>query len=290
MRERPVIHVAGPAGSGKTAFIEAVLATTDALILVARCSRDDTLPEPRETASPTHAELRRYRQAGAHGAALFAFPGTDLDSGEFFMTELMTDYSEAVVVEGDSPLGGVDLRVFVAPVPEVGERLFVRRTRDRAGDERAKAAALERLLLEPAAMAEFLGEIGGAPLADFARKNPQLLDDVRVRLLAARPSDKTPRPPKPEQYWAVHDRFYGIEHAQLVVVNVRGDDQRARGEQLLSDLARLRTDEELFRDILGARGSRVPITAVVADLAATRDPGTRKALARVRRTIRSRSS
>ncbi|MGH9010656.1 MAG: hypothetical protein ACRDYF_12530, partial [Acidimicrobiia bacterium] len=289
MRERGFIHVTGPAGSGKTAFIEAVLATTDALILAARCSRDDALPEPQESASPTHPELRRYRHAGAHGAALFAFPETDVRSGEFFMTELMTDYSHAVVVEGDSPLVSVDLRVFVAPVPEVGEQLFVRRTRDRAAEERAKAAAFERLLLDPAAMADLLGEIGGAPLADFARNNPQALDDVRTRLLAARRSERTPRRPKPEQYWAIHDRFRGIEHAQLVIVNVRTDDQRARGEQLLSDLARLRTDEELCRDVLGVRGSRVPITAVVADLAATRDPGTRKALARVRRTIRSTS-
>jgi len=57
-----------------------------------------------------------------------------------------------------------------------------------------------------------------------------------------------------------------------------------------TDLARLRTHKEPFRDILGVRGSRVPITAVVAGLAATHDPGRKKALARVRRTIRSRSS
>ena len=288
MRERAIIHVAGPAGSGKTAFIEAVLAATEALILAVRCIRDDSLAEPRESASRTHPELRRYRQAGAHGAALFAFPGTDIGSVEFFMTDLMTNYSEAVVLEGDNPLGNVDLRVFVAPAPEHGERLFVRPTRDPTSDGRAKAAAFERLLLEPATMADLLGEIGGAPLADFARKNPQLLQDVRARLLATRTSGKTP--PKPEQYWAIHDRYHGIEHAQLVVVNVRHDDHRENGEQLVTDLARLRTDKELFRDILGVGGSRVPITAVVADPAATHDPGTKKALARVRRTIRARLS
>ena len=65
MRERALIHVAGPAGAGKTAFIEALLAEGHALILAARCRRDDSLHQPRETAPSAHPELRRYRQAGA---------------------------------------------------------------------------------------------------------------------------------------------------------------------------------------------------------------------------------
>jgi hypothetical protein len=42
----------------------------------------------------------------------------------------------------------------------------------------------------------------------------------------------------------------------------------------------------VFDDVLGWRGSRVPVTAVVADLAHARDAGTRKALARVSRSVR----
>jgi hypothetical protein len=42
----------------------------------------------------------------------------------------------------------------------------------------------------------------------------------------------------------------------------------------------------MFDDVLGWRGSRVPITAVVADLTDARDGGTRKALARVKRSVR----
>lgn len=38
--ERALIHVAGPARSGKTAFIEAMLAGSDALVLAARCVQD----------------------------------------------------------------------------------------------------------------------------------------------------------------------------------------------------------------------------------------------------------
>jgi hypothetical protein len=95
--------------------------------------------------------------------------------------------------------------------------------------------------------------------------------------------------PKPTQHWAISDRYSGIEHAQLVVVNVRHDSERGAGEQLAADLVRLRKEEKLFNDVLGFRGSRIPITIVVANLAQPSDPGRRKALARVRRAFRSKT-
>jgi sugar phosphate isomerase/epimerase len=55
-------------------------------------------------------------------------------------------------------------------------------------------------------------------------------------------------------------------------------------------VVRLRKDKELVADILGTRGNRIPVTAVVADLADPNDPGWKKAIARTRRAIRSRSS
>src|SRR5256886_5871370 len=56
----------------------------------------------------------------------------------------MTDYSQAVLLEGDNPLGFTDLAVFVAPSPPADEALFVRRRRNLAGAERVKAAITER--------------------------------------------------------------------------------------------------------------------------------------------------
>jgi len=53
------------------------------------------------------------------------------------------------------------------------------------------------------------------------------------------------------------------------------------------DLARLREDDALFNDILGWRGCRTPITAVVANIEDPRDAGRKKATARLRRSIRS---
>jgi len=138
--ERALIHVAGPARSGKTAFIEAMLTGSDALVIAARCVRDDTLRQFRETTPGSHPELRRYREAGAIGAALLTFPGDADLSDSFFTTDVMMDYSKAVVLEGDSPLRFVDLRVFVAPPPAEGHQLFVRCTHERGREHRPCAA------------------------------------------------------------------------------------------------------------------------------------------------------
>ena len=140
---RAFIHIAGAAGSGKTTFVEAVLGGVDRCWLAARGVRNDSLRQARETSAKTHPELRRYRQAGATAAALFQFPEADIGSDEFFMTHLMEDYSQGVVVEGDNPLGFVDLRVYIAPPPGAGKSLFVRYQRDRAKEERDRTDAME---------------------------------------------------------------------------------------------------------------------------------------------------
>lgn len=75
MIERAVIHVGGPPGSGKTALIEAVLARCDLIVLAARCMRDDSLAEARESYPKAAPEFRRYRQAGAIGRLCSNSPG-----------------------------------------------------------------------------------------------------------------------------------------------------------------------------------------------------------------------
>lgn len=223
MRERPLVHVAGPRGSGKTTFIEAMLEAVDGPVLAARCIRDDTLRQARETRAKDHPELRRYKRAGAWAAALFSFPGNLIGSDAFFVSELMMNYSTAVFLEGDDPVSFVDLTVFVAPPPEAGEELFVWR--------------------------RYLG---------------------------------TANRPKA----VIAERYAGIQHSQVVIVNTRGTHERRWGEQIVADIVRLRKDEALFADILGFRGHRLPITAVVANLTDPDDQGRKKALARVRRALR----
>ncbi len=289
MIERAYIHAGGPQGSGKTTFVEAVLDRNDAALLTARCVRNDALRRARETTPKGHPELRRYRQAGASGAALFAFPKSDIGSDAFFMTDLMSDYSEGVIVEGDNPLAFVDLDVFIAPPPQAGEQLFIRRTRDRAAQDRAKVDAWERLLGEPDGVAKWLSQELGGPIADLARKNPKLFESARTTMLSRLSQARKGPPAMPTAYWAIAEPYAGLEHAGLVVVNIRSDDERAAGERLVADVARLRKDKNIFKDVLSFRGSRALITAVVANLADRDDPGRKKALARVRRALRARS-
>lgn len=286
MIERTLIHVAGPEGSGKTAFTEAVLASVRGRIVVARCARDDALDAARETSPSDHPDVRRYREAGAIDTALFAFPGgSALEPFAFYDTDLMLSYSKVVILEGDSPFASVDLEVFVAPPPDAGEALFVLRTRDVAAIERAKADAWERLLREPDGAARWLAEVYGGPIAEFARENPGLVEDVRVKMLAGIERVRDAPPPKPVEHWAVSDRYAGIERAALVVINIRDEAERDPAEHLISDLARIRDDETVSRDILSRRRP-TRVTAVVANLKERADPGLRKALARIRRAVR----
>lgn len=284
MIARCLIHVAGPRGAGKTTFVESLVRSLDALFLVARCVRDDSLTESVELAPTADPELTRYREAGAGGVARFAFPESEWDSDSFFTTDLMTQYSEAVVIEGDNPLGFADLEVFVAPPPRRG-RLFVRRKRDRAAEERARADAYERLLEEPAGAVELLRQMVGDAIAELAQARPEMLEEFRTTLRAGIAKVRRSRPPKPTEHWSIADGYAGIEMAQLVVINAHGDAGRERGVRLAEDVVRLRKDDTLFNDILGARGNRIPITVVTANLVQPKDAARKKALGRVKRAL-----
>ncbi len=124
MRERALIHAAGPVSAGKTTFIERLLDAEVAFAICVRAKRDPKLRKEQESAPKTHAELRRYREAGASAVALYRFAEPSMDA--FFTSAFMQDYSEAVFIEGDCPIDYVDLSVFVAPVPSKGHSLLRR--------------------------------------------------------------------------------------------------------------------------------------------------------------------
>jgi hypothetical protein len=134
-----------------------------------------------------------------------------------------------------------------------------------------------------------MGRLVGEPLAAMLRARPDLVETARAELLEkladARRSPALP----PAKRWSVSERYAGIERAQLAIVNVRDEDERRGANGLLSDLVKLRQDREIFSDVLGYRGNRVPITAVAANLADPADPGLKKAIAKVRRVVQSRS-
>jgi molybdopterin-guanine dinucleotide biosynthesis protein len=282
-----IIHVDGPPGAGKTAFVERLLGALDEWVLAVRCRRDESLRQARESSSARDPEVRRYRAAGASDAGRFAFPAARDSADDFFTSRLLTDVSDVVVIEGDSPLGDADLRVFVAPPPAAGQTLLVRQRRDHAAQLRARTAAMERLLGEPDGAAQLLEQLVGGPVVAFARERPELMEQARVGLLAGIGKIRSAPPLAPTEHWAVAAGYAGIEYAQLVVVNACQDAERRRAHSLLEDVRRLRADQAVFDDVLGWRGSRGPITAVVADLADARDAGTRRAVARVKRTVRA---
>lgn len=285
MRERVLIHVAGPAGAGKTTFVERLLGAEISLALCVRAERDPKLRKAQESAPKSHAELRRYRAAGASDVALYRFPGPDWEA--FYTSRVLEEYSEAVFIEGDRPVDEVDLSAFVAPPLPAGRSLLRRVVRDHREERRSSIEQLERALEEPEAMLRRLGAGLSEPLLAMAITNPKVEADIRRTLKQKLSAMRHAPPPTPTERWSLEDGYAGLAHAQLVVVNLRGEAERQAAAALVEDVGRLRKDEAVFHDVLGFRGSKVPVTAVVADLSNPKDPGLKKAIARVRRTVRS---
>lgn len=284
MRERAIVHVGGPLGAGKTTFIERLLGANVAFTICVRGEHDASLRKERVSAPRSHSELRRYRDAGAAEVALYRFAKRDLDA--FFMSDFMQEYSDAVFIEGDLPLDFVDLSVFVAPVPAAGHSLFRSARRDHTAAHEASLAQWTRVIDDPEALAKLFGGALGETLAELMRARPEMFDDTRRAMREKLELLKGAPPPEPTEHWALAEGYEGIELAQLVVVNVRDESERPAAAGLLEELARLRNDETIFADVVGLRGNKIPITAVVADLSNARDAGLKKALARVKRATK----
>lgn len=287
MIRRTFVHVAGPPAAGKTTLVEDVL-THDRqnLIAAARCRRDDALTEPQETAPETDPELGRYRAAGAMMVTRYDFPATRDTQDAFFQSDLMGAYSAAVVLEGDAPPMRSDISVFVAPAAAGG--LLVRHETDPADVRRARREALQYMLDAPEGPTTVLGAELGEFWVQLARAHPEVVEERRRALREELDSLNLPQDPAPAPVtrWAIAEPYRGIQRAQLVVVNVRDPAERDSGEALLGEVARLRSDRAVSADVMGPRDNRRPITTVVANLTDAKDPGTKKALARVRRVLR----
>jgi len=285
MIRRAFILVAGEARAGKTTLIEHLLRSSPRDLIVARSIRDDNLREPKETAPRDQSELRRYRRAGAAGVIEYRFPTSHADLDAFYTTRFMEEYSEGVVLEGDQPVEFVDLKLFVASWHPECASLFCRVTRDRAQESLESLQRFEKLLGSPegtkALVTQYLGKTLAEHMCSLSR-----LEETRASMSAILERQRATPAPEPTTHWAIAPAHAGIEHAQAVVVNIRSDKERRSAQQLVEDLARLRQDKAIFQDILGWRGQRIPITAVIADLADPRDAGLKKMLARIGRALK----
>ena len=287
MRERALVHVDGPAAAGKTSLIERLLGSNRSkLLMVARGKLDDTRTKAQEKADRNDDELNRYREAGASNVVRYRFSSAERGTDAFFCSDFMNDYSEGVLIEGDSPLDfAPDLTVYVTPPVLKGESLLRRVTVDRA-------AAFERQLDQLRALVS--SSDGGAGFvramveAEFGRSllvADEAMGEVRDSLAAVLERTEKAGPPPPEEKWSLADGYAGIERAQVVVINVRSPAERQRGEEMLPELVRLRKDAEVFNDVIGWHGNRLPITAGVADLGDPTDKGLKRILPRIKRVF-----
>jgi hypothetical protein len=279
--ERAYVHVAGPKGAGKTALVDAILRSFDGLTIVVRCERDDRLSSAKESKGARDAEVRRYREAGATGAARLRFPGED-EGDSFFTSDVMNDYSNAVVIEGDCPVDYVDLEVFVAPPLPAGAELVERHERPERLEAVDKVQSFFRALADPKGLRKRRRSTDLEELLEASR----VYAEVQGRALDA--LRRGAAAPSLTAEWTIAKSHRGIERASLVVVNVRAGDDRKSADTMLSQIARLRADDEIRAAVLGRFAHRTPVTAVVADLSNRKDPGTKKALARIKRAMARR--
>jgi len=281
---RVILHVDGPPGAGKTSLVEALLRSMDADVICMRGMHDESRRTPKEERPRAHPELRRYRSAGASGVTLYRF--REVDSDAFYDSDFMTDYSEAVMIEGVCPLEWVDLIAFVVRPSSSRTSLLRQVKRDHKAEHERSLAELERALSTPESMARFFVGAFGGRAVELALKHPEKWQPIRDQASAELARLRSASPPAPTEHWAVAPAYRGIERAHVVLVNVHGEAERRRGEQLVEEVKRLRTDEAVFHDVLGPLGHRIPITVLAADLSDPRDPGLRKALTRIKRTLR----
>jgi len=178
-------------------------------------------------------------------------------------------------IAGTAPCGSC------SGVDDLGDQSKV----DHKAEHQAQLAAFERAGNSPEAAAEWLNAQVGLPLGAMLVKHPGVIEQVAARMRASRAQARQTRPPAPTVRWALAEGYEGIERAQLVVVNVRGAKEQERARALLAEVTRLRNDSRVFEDILGYCGSKIPITAVIADLSNAKDVGLKKALARVKRSV-----
>ncbi|HEX5051026.1 MAG TPA: hypothetical protein VFZ65_04580 [Planctomycetota bacterium] len=263
--------MAGPDGVGKTLFVEHLLRAEIGVSLCVRGRRDPRLREARVMAPRNNAELRRYSEAG--GAAM-AYGFREPDTNAFFSTEPMQDYSEVVLIEGDCPTELIDCRVYVAPVLPPGRSLLRR------------VAGVRKWQREHLALRELRQSLGGE---GALARTFGMLGAAVDRELVRQQSDgghRRGRTPSLES-WVLDDGYAGIERAQVVIVNVRSEDERDTAAALIGDVARIRKDKEVFADVVPIGTYRHPVTAVVADLSDARDVGVKKARGRVKRAVKA---
>jgi hypothetical protein len=222
---------------------------------------------------------------------LLRIPFADARNGDtdfVYDTRLMEDYAPLIILEGEHPMWSVDLGVYVTPPLASGESLFRRVRRGGPEAHSAQLQALDELeqrISEPDNLADVYSEVLGERFAALARQYPAVLERSYANMMSMLAQLRRAPPGEPIEYWGLAAGYEGIELAGLVIVNIHDEAQREVAGRLVAEVHRMRTDPELFRDIVGRLGSKHRITAVVANLGVPGDAGLRKAVGRIKRMV-----
>lgn len=288
MRQRAYIHITGPIGGGKTTLIERLLEFSSSILIAARCTARDDVQDFIEARDGNDAELARYRKAGASAVMRYRFESGLEETDALWVTDFMQQYSEGVLFEGDMPARVGDLTVYVArPLP--ARKPLLRHTLvDQTTIHEQEMRFLEGLTERSNGIEDFAALMFGNP--DVATRMSQEFRVAWVsemRALTEKVRAAGPRPP--EKRWVLAEGLEGIETAEVVAVNVSTLKERKRADTMVEELQRLRKDKDVFKDIVGHRGSRSPILARVVDLTDTGDKNMKSLLRRIERTISAES-
>lgn len=287
MWNRAYINIKGQPGAGKTALIETVLRSLRGeTMLCVHSVRDDDLQRPVESAPKKDPHLTRYLSAGASSVAMYRFPQRKKDFIDaFFESRAMLDFSDAILIEGDSPLDFLHLSVFVARPFPAGETLLRAGVLDARAQRKRELERREILAEHPELLLQLLPQSFVSSIKPFVDKQPDILRSVGESLKREVKELRAIPIPKSTRRWMLAESHRGIEAAGLVVVNIHDESERGRAEALVGEVARLRSDKEVFDDVLGWGHHRLPVTAVAANLGDPKDAGLKKAIARVKRAV-----
>jgi hypothetical protein len=255
------IVVEGPPGSGKTTFLERLLESNRTkLIAVTRIRTDEDVDAPVRVKKEDE-EARRLRIAGAEDVVVLrAPPDGGFDAVGFLeRNDPFKTFADAFVHEVDEELPvQPELTVFVTAPPRPGEALLAKLPEA----VRISASALSELLafdLDP----EF-----SAKLREAMEEDGELLLDGPER-------------------WTLPESHAGLARAGLVLVNVRGEEDREAAARTVAEIDRIRRDPEIARHVrTGSGHAATRITVRVADLSDPKDEELRRAIATVKRKMR----
>jgi len=286
--ERAYTLVTGPAGGGKTALIERLVASNRSRWLgVVRVLEDGAVDEPAEDEAGND-ETRRWEAAGSVETHLLRVPA--LWRGDYFDVLEACDpgllAAEVVLVEGNVRFRPRELEaaVFVA---RPGEPLVVEEEREvgRLGGQEALRLMLglppvdedEELPygLNPGDVVE---EDEEAFESEVLFELPDEVGQAITRLL------EEGRPLVRRKRW-LRRGWEALADVDLAVIPASGPDGREAAQRLAAEIAGVRRDDELRREVASLYGW--PRSCYLADLRDPRDVGTVKAVQAVKRRWRS---